>query len=563
MVTSSFSHGAAANVGESRPSSLLDLSVGIKVALPAAAAVVFLIVAALVGSSSISALSAVVEDLFGVRLARLNTAAQIKQEITAVNGGFYTAVAWTASNYDAAQIERLVKEQGKRLKAMEELLVTEAGRSGLTEQEKTQITSIQASFKTYKEAATNALDMLDQGLSYATMYFGAANTAYGTLSQQLDGLVAAQEAAVKEQYQFTIKFASQRTATLWVVTGISLLVAVLLTLYFRAGMIRTTAAIRDAAENLQSGNLRERVQVVSSDEIGQAAQAFNSLIGKFQALIGDIRESARNASKLAENLAEAASTVADSATRQSDSATTTGSAVIQMSASIASVAENTRAAAGVSQSAGKTCTATAAKVDELEKSIRGVAQTVDQSAQVVEDLGKRSGEIYGIVQTIRDIADQTNLLALNAAIEAARAGEQGRGFAVVADEVRKLAERSSTATQGIAEVIQTVQSDTDKAVETMKRGATEVSAVVAMMQEAASAMRQIEQDTVQIGGMTGDISRALSSQETSARAITGNVESFASLADENAQASRQSRTSAQELRDVASRLQTSVEAFTV
>jgi methyl-accepting chemotaxis protein len=180
---------------------------------------------------------------------------------------------------------------------------------------------------------------------------------------------------------------------------------------------------------------------------------------------------------------------------------------------------------------------------------------------VITSLGEQSHQISNIVMVIKEIADQTNLLALNAAIEAARAGEQGRGFAVVADEVRKLAERTTQSTQEIAAMIQSIQAGTDNAVAGMSEGSTRVNEGVRMVGRAGSSMELIQDGVQKVLAAIGDISASLREQNASSNQIARNVEGIARMTDETSTIVRDVAASADQLEQLAAALKDSVGQF--
>jgi len=184
-----------------------------------------------------------------------------------------------------------------------------------------------------------------------------------------------------------------------------------------------------------------------------------------------------------------------------------------------------------------------------------ISASVMESARTIETLGKSSDEIGEIIAVIYDIADQTNLLALNAAIEAARAGEQGRGFAVVADEVRKLAERTTKATKEIASMIKSIQSDTDGAVKSMSAGTEEVEKGVSLVNQAGGSLDQIVEVVASVTDMIQQIATAAEEQSAAAEEISTNVEAVATITKETATGANQSSVATQELTRLASDLQ--------
>jgi methyl-accepting chemotaxis protein len=255
--------------------------------------------------------------------------------------------------------------------------------------------------------------------------------------------------------------------------------------------------------------------------------------------------------------------VADASHQQAESASGMAASMEELSVSIdqmrehATESNNLAALSGDASRQGRDITRGAAR------EMASIAEGARQSSTIVSELGGLSSEISGIVNVIRDIADQTNLLALNAAIEAARAGEQGRGFAVVADEVRKLAERTSSSTQQIGDMITRIQTGTKRAVEAMEADVIRASQGEELALRAGQSIDQIEQRAADVMRSVNEIQHALSEQSAAAREVAARVEHIAQMTETNSRASIQTSQNATQVSDLAVRLNEMVAGFRV
>ena len=311
--------------------------------------------------------------------------------------------------------------------------------------------------------------------------------------------------------------------------------------------------IKEVAEG--DGDLTKRIDVSSNDEVAELASWFNNLMDKLQEILGKVANDARRLAVAGEEISARAREQAKGAETQSDQTTQLATAMQEMSSTVQQVSENSNTAAAASQKAAETAREGGKVVEETLSRMRAIAQAVGETARKVQELGKKSDQIGTIIGVIDDIADQTNLLALNAAIEAARAGEQGRGFAVVADEVRKLAERTSRATKEISGMIHSIQAETKSAVTAMRSGTEEVEQGVGLTTQAGSSLHDIIQMSQQVGDMVTLIATAATEQAATAEEINGNIEQIAKIAAGSAAGAQLTTQALQDLTDLASDLQ--------
>ncbi|MBI4936688.1 MAG: methyl-accepting chemotaxis protein [Nitrosomonadales bacterium] len=341
---------------------------------------------------------------------------------------------------------------------------------------------------------------------------------------------------------------------------------VLLTVALGLWIVRSISGpvvtLHETIVRVQSSNdLTQRVAVSGKDEIAQAGDAFNLLMGNMQGIIRNVSESAGRVRQSASQVAASTSQVSTGSQAQSEAAASIAATMEQMTVSIDQVAEHASEAHNSSLENGSLSSKGSEVILQVVNDMRRIADTVNQSSVIIQDLGKQSDEIYTIVQVIKDIADQTNLLALNAAIEAARAGEQGRGFAVVADEVRKLAERTSQSTRVIAEIVGKIQGGTKNAVSSMETGVSQVNQGVELAGQAGEAISQISSGAQKVSHAASDISAAIKEQSVASSDIARNVERVAQMSDENHAAIQEVASSAHNLENLAEELENAVRKF--
>ncbi len=281
------------------------------------------------------------------------------------------------------------------------------------------------------------------------------------------------------------------------------------------------------------GDLSRRAPLAGSAATVETAKAFNDLMESFQGIIGKVCFNSKQVADAADVLIAEAQKVAGGSGQQHGAAEATLHAMEEMNVGIHQVAENAEMTAANAQSARDLSKQGADIVDRASMEIERIAKSVEQSAQVVAALGERSQAISGIVRTIHDIADQTNLLALNAAIEAARAGEQGRGFAVVADEVRKLAERTTAATGEIGAMIGAIQSETQTAIHSIQQGSTQARSGADLARQAAESLQQINAGAQETMEKIEAIASAIQQQSANGQNITAHVQDILKMSEDN------------------------------
>ncbi|CAK0741561.1 methyl-accepting chemotaxis protein [Gammaproteobacteria bacterium] len=311
--------------------------------------------------------------------------------------------------------------------------------------------------------------------------------------------------------------------------------------------------------------LKNRIDLDSfhADESGELGRWINSFVDKMDDTVDRVLVVAGQVSNSSADLVQISAQVADGSHRQSISAQSTASNVEQLTATIQRVAEQVENTHSISTRASNLSREGYEVVQRASNEMIKIAESVNHSSKLISQLGERSGEISGIVRVIKDIAEQTNLLALNAAIEAARAGEQGRGFAVVADEVRSLAERTAKSTAEITRMISAIQNETRQAVTNMEQCSSQAQEGVKLATKAADSLGQINQGANETLQMVRSIADATREQNSAGQEIVRNVEGIAAMAKQNNISVIRSSASAHNLEQFAADLQNAVSKFTV
>lgn len=318
--------------------------------------------------------------------------------------------------------------------------------------------------------------------------------------------------------------------------------------------------VRAVAERIASGDLGGKLEVRPGDQHSLIA-AMDRMQASLRETVHGLQRNAEGVSCAAQQLATSASQVAIATSSQSEAAASMAAAVEEMTVSVGHVSDRAGETHSITNSTGALSQEGNAVINETLEEMREVASIVGDASVTIERMGENSQQISSIVQVIKDVADQTNLLALNAAIEAARAGEQGRGFAVVADEVRKLAERTTKATAEIGAMIDAVQSSASEAVGTMQQAVERVSSGVERAQNASAAMTKISAGADSAVMMVNEISSALREQSVASNEIAANVEKIAQMSEENGAATREVAETAGMLERLASDVRASVAQF--
>ncbi len=396
---------------------------------------------------------------------------------------------------------------------------------------------IRQSYATFRASSDRQIALRRAGKlkeAEAVMFSPQMNEARGEIHRALAD-VATVENRVREEILKEQSARQSRVRSMVVIIAfagivIGMGIAQLIVRSVSVAIARMLGLIQEIADN----NLAMvDIKVDSEDDIGKADAALNRMKNNLRGIILSIAGTASHVASASEEISSSATQLAQSAETQKDQTMQVATAMQEMSSTVVSVSDSCNKA----------------------------AEAASQAAETARVVGKSSDQIGRIIGVIDDIADQTNLLALNAAIEAARAGEQGRGFAVVADEVRKLAERTTTATKEIAQMIKNIQDETKVAVLAMESGTKQVEEGVHSTAKAGDSLRAIIQMSEQVGGMITEIATAATEQSSTTEQVNMNIDQISKLVKESAIGAQQSATACQDLSGLALDLQTMVGKF--
>nr|WP_314877183.1 methyl-accepting chemotaxis protein [uncultured Pseudomonas sp.] len=370
------------------------------------------------------------------------------------------------------------------------------------------------------------------------------------------------EKALQEERSILMNNSKSTAFTILVVGGLAaaILAILIATLLAKTITGRLSQAV-SIARNIADGRLDNKIEVAGNDEVSTLQHAFQAMQDRLRAMIREIGISAERLVGAADNISTASLQLSTSVQEQSHSASSMAATVEELTVSINHVSDNAVEAHAQSSESGRQSTEGGSVIQETLERMNLIAQTVEASASQISDLDNHAEQISSIVSVIKSIADQTNLLALNAAIEAARAGEQGRGFAVVADEVRLLAQRTGNSTQEITEMVKRIQLGTRDAVQQMEVGVTQVKGGVDMAQRAGDAIVGIRQSSGDVVRMVDQISLALREQTAASQDVARNVERIAQMSQQNSQAVEQTTETAGTLQQLAQGLHKQVSVF--
>ncbi len=374
-------------------------------------------------------------------------------------------------------------------------------------------------------------------------------------------LILAQDAAVKHAYEESSALGNKLIVLTLSVMAASVTIMLLFSCSLITVLNRNIGILKQALTDVSTGNLSIKVQVVQKDELGAMADSINQTVSKLNQMITGVKHAADNLAASSSDLSNETEKVSRRADTQMDRVMQVSAAMEEMSVSVTEISSG---AINVSSASTKTEAIAQEGRNNMVKSQDATRQTVasvEASSAIIAQLSQTIAKISEITKVIKDIADQTNLLALNAAIEAARAGEQGRGFAVVADEVRKLAERTSVSTTDISNMVESIHSQTDLTVKAMEEVKREVEASAGYNNSTNKTLNQIGEAAVEVTNLANQIASATREQSSASEEIASNMEAISTLTEENTVSIHNVGKEAENMATTAAKLQRLVGQF--
>jgi methyl-accepting chemotaxis protein len=541
-----------------------NLNMQRKVLLPPLVVTCCLVICALLSYRGLVAQKTAIEDIFANRFRSYQSSANLIGDMGQIHANLYKILSWVNAGYGKGQIEELAKSQltaiDKTSTLMQEMMnakATDYDSKGLYQLALVRLME-------YKGVASQVALKAVTDHNAATKAMLTAETRFQVVMKALRDLMGHERNLSDRSYQAAMAGVNSVSQVFVIVAIIALAVSLLMSLYISRVLLAPVKKAIAMIEQMTKGewDLTKRLEITTNDEIGTLSEWFNRFIGELHGTVGKMSEVTNLLVSAAAELSMVAVESAQRAERQSSETTQIATAIEEMSQAVTEVARNSEATSGLATKTVEVATDGRKVVSSVIVGMGRIEQTVREAATVVAALGKSSGQIGEIVGIIKDIADQTNLLALNAAIEAARAGEAGRGFAVVADEVRKLAEHTTSATKQIRVVIETIKADTAVAVSSMESGTKEVAQWAQLTHSAGKSLDDIVDMVRQVGQKINEIAIAAAEQSATTDEIARNTDSVSRLTTELAAASEQSAASANELSRLAEELKSTVGRFT-
>jgi len=438
-----------------------------------------------------------------------------------------TADSLNDFNENAEQARRRYQESAERLKG--------TGISDVTQ-------GFSSTFDRWEMSARRVIDLARNGDPDEARSLAASET--GPLFDQLRNFYDQAGAHADEQAQKRSSEASAEgtssSATILTITLIAIILSALLFTTFLKLIIQSISALRKQLDNIAQGegDLTKRIPVEVEDDLGRLAISFNKVLENLQGMIGSIQSLSRDLGQGAAELASAANDNNEGVTRQTDSISMVATAINEMQSAIEEVAGNASRAAEITREAETKGNNSAQIIRSSSKQVHRLAAQISKAVEVIRKLSADSDNITSVLDVIRGIAEQTNLLALNAAIEAARAGEQGRGFAVVADEVRTLAQRTQQSTEDIQTMITSLQTGVSDVVNVMETGSKEAAETEKLATEAEQELQAILEAISNITDVNTSVASATEEQTQVIDEINRSITDINDLAAASAERSQ-------------------------
>ncbi|MFC0211393.1 methyl-accepting chemotaxis protein [Paenibacillus chartarius] len=523
-----------------------NLKVGVKINLLIVISVVSLIVVGILGYRGMAEMNADADAMYKEQLTPVKALSKIQINTLKSESAILELMITTNDSKN-----KELNEEIEKLVAESDTLMSDYQNTQLDPEEKDNVAKYTQVVTRYKEARKEVMDLAFQNKN--TEAYSVFVNKLDTLSNQrrdiLTNLIDYNtRTAEKSNEENAASFASTRNITIAIVIA-----ALLLSISFGYAIARSISRplnrVLGILDKVADGDLRETTDIDSKDEIGRLANALNNTVNSLKSTVGGILSSAENVSAAAEQISASSEEIATGSSVQAQEAQSINELFKELSAAINSVAESAEQASELSN---KTMMMAQEGGKVVEHSIQGMNSINRQMTLLAEDSNK-IGEIIGVID---DISEQTNLLALNAAIEAARAGEQGRGFAVVADEVRKLAERSSEATKQITAIITGMQNNTKLSVDAVGEGTT-------ASKKSGEAFQTILSVVNETAHKVAEIAAACEEQAAQSTEVLSSIEKISASTEEAAASSQETASTSQSLAHLAMELNKSVAIFKV